>query len=151
MEEARLTGEGRGSQRDGALWGDFCSVIAGAWWECKETTTGRYMLGLYHAELYKWGAAPCIRFFAQQAASVGLSELEWYDRIFGARTTSGRHCSGRAVAGIYCNLWHHKGDCCNNPGVMLWNSLSFSQQLGYQDISEFSQWNTSYNLCFCKF
>ena len=32
------------------------------------------------------------------------SELEWYHRIYSARIASGRHCSGRAEAGIYCSL-----------------------------------------------
>ena len=41
--------------------------------EYTETATEIYMQGLYHAELYKWAAAPCIQFFAQQAARVGFS------------------------------------------------------------------------------
>ena len=45
----------------------------------------------------------------RKTASVGLSGLEWYDRICGAGTTSGRNCSGRAVAGIYCSLYAIKG------------------------------------------
>ena len=65
---------------------DFCSMISGAWLEYTETTTGRYMQWFYHAKLCKWAATPCIRLYAQQAASVCFSELEWYDRICGART-----------------------------------------------------------------
>ena len=67
MEEARLTGVGRGFQRDGAVYAKQRLpnpskrhlgtmrrfLFAGAWLEYTETTTGRYMPGLYHAELYK--------------------------------------------------------------------------------------------------
>ena len=85
---------------------------------CRDNSWEIYT-GAYHGELYKWAAAPCIRLFAQQAASTGLSALERYDRICSARTTSGRHCSCRVVAGIYCSLLCYKGYCCNNPGVVL--------------------------------
>ena len=95
---------------------------------CRET--GRYMQGLYHAEFYTWAAALCFRFFAQQAASVGLSERGWHDRICGTRTTSGRYCSDRAVAGTYFNLLHHKGDCCNNPAWCYWTVYHFQSIWG---------------------